>query len=259
MLTRLGQMVLAGAILAVGVLAVVTSFVGIPESGVRVEEPGQMVAHVDPGSPAWRDGIRQGHQVLFLGDAQNPDGWSIQTTDGAVPRGSSAGAHLEQLRRYGPWSVLALAAAALAGLLAFRGRPAAAAALPLAFGAAALPLLYAGNVMAGLVAGIAIFAGGSLALLAFARRRPLTNLVAIVGLGLAIAWVLASTMASGAFDTIDGARAPAVLGLSVFGFVAVVDRQRLAELVSGKGGPGLVDIAYLSTVAAVVVAVTVLR
>ena len=254
MLTRLVQLVLAGGVLVVGVLAVVTSIVGVPEPGLAVEAPGQVVSRVDPGSPVWRDGIRQDQQILVLGDAHDADGWHIQTSDGQFPRESSAAAHLERLRRNVPWSVLALAAAALAALLAFRGRPAAAAILPLAFGAAALPLLYAGNVMAGLAAGIAIFAGGSLAILAFARRRPWTNVVVVVGLVLALVWVLATTVVPQAFDAIDGARAPGVLGLSVLGFVAVVDRRRLAELVTGKGGPAFVDIAYLSTVAAVVVA-----
>jgi hypothetical protein len=133
MLTRLAQVVLAGGILAVGVMAVVTSVVGIPESGVVVDEPAHVVSHVDPGSPVWRDGIRDRDQVLVLNDPLQPGGWHIQTTDGRVPRTSSADAHLERLRRYVPWSVLVLTAAALAALLAFRGRPAAAAALPLAY------------------------------------------------------------------------------------------------------------------------------
>ena len=107
MLTRLGQVVLAGGIFAVGVLAVVTSFVGVPLSGVDVDEAGVQVVHVDPGSPAWRDDIREGQQVTFLGDAQDAVGWSIHTTDGATPRTSAAGAHLERVRRYGPWSALA--------------------------------------------------------------------------------------------------------------------------------------------------------
>jgi signal transduction histidine kinase len=114
-------------------------------------------------------------------------------------------------------------------------------------------------VIAGLVAGIAIFAGGSLAILGFARRRLWTNVVVVVGLCLALTWVLASTVVPQAFDAIDGARAPGVLGLTVFGFVAVVDRRRLAELVTGKGGPAFLDIAYLSTVAAVVVAAALLN
>ena len=252
MLTRLVQVVLAGGIVAVGVLAVVSSVAGVPESGLVLDESAGHVAHVDPGSPVWRDGIRDGDMVIVPPDALDPGGWRIETTDGSIPRSSSLAAHVDRLRRYVPWSVLALAGAALASLLAFRGRPAAAAVLPLAFGAAALPLLYAGNLTAGLVAGIAIFAGGSLAVLAFARRRPWTYAIVAIGSCFALAWVVASTLVPQAYDAIDGARAPAVFGLSVFGFVAVVDRRRLAELVTGRGGPAFLDIAYLSTIAAVV-------
>lgn len=161
MLRRLAQVVLAGGVLGVGVLAVVCSVMGEPEAGSFADDSGRVVLRVEPGSPVWRDGIRSGDQILELPDALDPGGWRIETSDGTVHRQSFADSHLARLRRYIPWSVLALAAAAIAALLAYRGRPAAAAVLPLAIGAVALPLFYAGNSMAGLVAGVAIFGGNA--------------------------------------------------------------------------------------------------
>jgi signal transduction histidine kinase len=216
------------------------------------------VSHVDPGSPVWRDGIRDGDRVLVLNDWLDPGGWRIDTIGETGPHKSAGFSHLDRLRRYVPWSVAALALVALAALLAFRGRPAAATVLPLALGIAAVPLFYAGNVVIGLVAGIAVFGGGALAIVAFARWRPWIVPVALAGAGLALCWVLASTVLPGLFDAVDGARAPGVLGLSLIGFVAVVDRQRLMAFFTGKGGPAFVDVAYLTTVAAIVIAAGIL-
>lgn len=254
MLRRLAHLVLAGGVLAVGVLAVVSSATGEPDAGLRIDDAGAFVTQVDPGSPTWRDGIRPGQRIVIPPDALDPGGWHIETSDGSVPRQSSAEAHIATLRHYLSWSVLALIAALLAALMAFRGLPAAAAVLPLAFGAAAEPLFHAGNVVLGLVAGVALFGGGALAVLAFPVWRRWIGPVAAAGLGLAVLWVATSTAFPNDFDSIDNARAPGVLGLSAFGFFAVVDRRHLVEFLTGKGAPAFVDVAYLSGLGALVVA-----
>ena len=259
MLRRLAHLVLAGGVLAVSVLAVVSSVTGEPDTGLAVDDTGAFVSQVDPGSPTWRDGIRPGQRIVVPPDALDPGGWHIETTDGSVSRQSSAAAHIATLRHYLPWSVLALVAALLAALMAFRGLPVAAAVLPLAIGAAAEPLFHAGSVVLGLLAGVALFGGGALAILAFPPWRRWLGPVAAAGIGLAVLWVATSTAFPNDFDSIDHARAPGVLGLSAFGFFAVVDRRHLAELLTGKGGPAFVDVAYLSGVGALVIAAGLVR
>jgi signal transduction histidine kinase len=258
MLRRLAQVILAGGVLVLGVLGVVSSVMGVPEPGSGGDDTGGLVSHVDPGSPVWRDGIRTGDTVLELHDALDPGGWSIKATDGNEVRLSFAEAHLARLRHYIPWSVLALGAAVLAALLATRGIPAAAAVLPLVIAATAEPLFNAGSVAAALLAGVAVFAGGTVAVVAFAQWRRWMVLIVPVGIGLAAMWLVTSTVLPAGFDAIDRARTPAVLGLGVAGFVAIADRKRVVGLLSGKDGPAFVDLAYASTVGALLVAAAVL-
>jgi signal transduction histidine kinase len=250
--------ILAGGVLVIGVLGVVSSVVGVPEPGSGGDDPGGLVSHVDPGSPVWRDGIRAGDTVLELHDAFDPGGWSIKATDGKEIRSSFAQGHLARLRHYVPWSVLALGAAVFAALLASRGSPAAASLLPLVIAAAAEPLFNAGSVPAALLAGVAVFAGGTLAVMAFAQRRAWMAVALGVGTVLATMWVVTSTVLPAGFDAVDRARAPAALGLSVAGFVAIADRKRVIGLLSGKEGPAFVDLAYASTVGALLVAAVVM-
>ena len=254
MLRRLVQVVLAWVVLAVGVLAVISALAGTPQPGIGVDDVNSLVTYVDPGSPAWRDGIRGGDQIVELQDANQPGGWRIRTMNGQQTRETFAGGHLAQLRRYVPWSLLALGLAAIASYLAFRQHPASAAVMPLAIAAAAEPLFYAGSIGWSLVAGVAIFGGGALAVLAFTRWRWWIAPVVGAGLFLGAMWVLASTALPSAFDATDAARAPTALGLSGVGFVAVVDRRRLVEFMTGKGGPAFVDLAYVSAFAAVMIA-----
>jgi len=258
MLRRLVQVTLAGGVLVLGVLGVVSSVMGMPEPGSGGDDPGGLVTHVDPGSPVWRDGIRAGDTVLELHDALDPGGWSIKATDETEVRLSFAEGHLARLRHYIPWSLLALGAAVFAALLATRGVPAAAAVVPLVIAATAEPLFNAGSVPAGLLAGVAVFAGGTVAILAFARWRRWMALVVPVGIALAAAWLVTSTVLPAGFDAVDQARAPAVFGLSVAGFVAIADRKRVVGLLSGKDGPAFVDLAYASTVGALLVGAAVI-
>lgn len=254
MLRRLVQVALAWAVLAVGVLAVISAVAGTPQVGIGVDDANGVVSSVDPGSPGWRDGIRSGDQIVELHDTLEPGGWRIQATDGQQVRETSADGHLAQLRRYIPWSLLALGLAAVASYLAFRQQPASAIVMPLAFGAAAEPLFYAGSPGWSLVGGVAIFGGGALAIAAFTRWRWWMAPAVTLGLSLAALWVLASTALFSAFDATDAARTPTALGLSAVGFVAVVDRRRLVEFMTGKGGPAFVDLAYVTTLAAIMIA-----
>lgn len=258
MLRRLAQVLLAGGLLAMGVLALVSAVRAEPEAGVTVDDATGLVSQVDPGSPVWRSGIRIGDRVLQLHDALDPGGWRIATANGSMVRESFADGHLARLRHYIPWSVLALGAAFVGALLAYRGVPAAAAVVPLALGATAEPLFYAGNFAASVVAGATVFGGAAVALLVFPRwRRRLAAAVA-AAIGLGVFWVLASTAVPAAFDAADALRTPSVLGLSMAGMVAVGDRKRLAQIMTGKGGPAFIDLAYLSTVGVIIAAAAAL-
>jgi signal transduction histidine kinase len=157
---------------------------------------------------------------------------------------SSAVNQVSALRRYVPWSIAAGVIAALAALLAFRGSSAAAPILPLAFAVATQPMFVAGSVLGGLFAGVILFLGGALAVVAFAPwRRWMIGLLA-VGAALALAWVGSILAQPAWFDAIDTARLPTAIGFGLVGLAAVADPRRLIGSIREGGGPGFVDVAY---------------
>lgn len=139
--------------------------------------------------------------------------------------------------------------AAFAALLAYRGRPAAAPILPLAFAFAAQPLFFAGTVVGGLLAGVTVFLGGALAVAVFAPWRAWVALVVTAGVALAVAWVASVLVMPDIFDGLDLARVPVAAGFSVVGLTAVADRRRVQEMLMAGGRPGFVDVAYVGVCA----------
>lgn len=254
MLRRLGQLVLTGGVLAMGVSALACSVAGHPEVGLAVDAAGAYVQDVIPGSPAWIDGIRKGDRIIELHDALDPGGWSISTTDGSVPRTSSADGDLSRLRHSIPLSALALLASLLAGLLAYRGLSIAAVTIPLAIALAGQPLLQQGNMALGILSGLAVFGGATLALVAFGPWRRWFVFIVAASVVLGTAWIVVCTAVPAGYGAIDQVRSPSALVLSVLGLVTMPDRQRLLEFMTGKGGPAFVDIAYLSAAGALVLA-----
>lgn len=98
---------------ATGLLALAEAIAGSVEPGVVADDSGGSVRSVAPGGFAWRNGIRVGQTVVSLGAADQPAGWRIVTTDGAVERRSSLAVATGTLRSSWPFGV---AAAVLGGL-----------------------------------------------------------------------------------------------------------------------------------------------
>jgi len=245
MYLRATRILLASGVLFVAVLASAVSTAAAPEAGLMTGNVGGLVGHVDPGSPAWRSGIRTGDRVIELHESTDPGGWEIVTSGGT----SAATNHLQVLRRYIPWSVAGLVIAALAALLALRGLPAASVVLPLALEVATQPLFFAGTLLGALFAGVVLFLGGALAVVVFVPwRRPMVAVLGVGG-GLALGWIAALVVVPAWFDALDWARLPAAAGFSLVGLLAVVDRRRILEWLRKGGGLGYVDIAYAAIAA----------
>lgn len=247
------RLLLAGGVLAVAVLAFVASTATNPETGIGPTDRG-VVVKVDPGSPVWRDGIRAGDTVVELRWGDEPDGWLIEVGRGQTELSSSGSSHVEELRQYVPWSVVALFLAVVAALPAFRGHPAAAPALPITYAVATQPLFYSGSFVMALAAGVVLFLAGALAVAVFAGWRWWMAILIAVGGALAAAWVIATMAQPDLFDPVDGARVPAAAAFSIAGLVAVVDMRHLRDFRQQLRSLGYVDVAYVGIGAALFVA-----
>jgi signal transduction histidine kinase len=245
------QINLGLVVLVMAVLGLVVSAAVIPASGVVPENIGGVVRSVEPGSPGWRDGIREGDVVTDLDTSEG--NWHIATIGGEVRRDSSKSDQVKLLRSFIPWSIVALLVAAFAALLAYRGHPASAVLVPIALLLAAQPLFFTGSVPGALVAGIALFAGGGLAV-AFARWRTMLAVPLVAGLALSVLWVVSTLVLPAAFDAVDVSRGPAAAGFSVVGFAVVADRRRILDFMTGRSGPGFVDLLYLGLAVALLIA-----
>lgn len=240
--------------LVMAVLAGVASAMVLPEAGVVSDNPGGPVWHVDPGSPAWRDGIRVGQTVTVLLGSDAPDGWQLWTTDGHLAIGANSAGHAEVMRSHVPWAIASVVIAVVAALLAYRRHVAAAILLPVALYLAAQPLFFAGTLTGSLLAGVALFAGGAMAAVAFSRWRAGFAVPVTIGFGLALCWVLAILAAPDAFSAIDASRAPAAVTFSLIGFLPIADRREFVAFLTDRTGPAFVDLAVVGCVLAVVAA-----
>jgi signal transduction histidine kinase len=261
---RVIQLTLAGSVIAVAALALV-SLTRTPEAGVDPGLPGAGVLHVDPGSPAWRSGVRTGDEVLSLVSSDTATGWILVTTDGQARRSVEAHSYVAVHRGFAGWSIIGALTAVAAAVMAYRSLAASAVVLPLAFAVAAEPLFYAGTVLGTMVGGAALFAGGGMAALAFAgpglsldpssrrRRRRAVIGSATIGVALAIAWLLASQVTPILFDPLDALRWPAAFAFSIVGAELVVDRRRVRAAFLGDRGPAFVDLLYVVLVVTVLV------
>ena len=216
------------------------------------DNPGGMVWSVEPGSPAWRDGIRPGDLVVALDSSEGS--WRIDTRSADIPHGSTKEDQIGRLRSFLPWSLLGLALAGIAGLLAYRGHSAAAVVVPIALLLGVQPLFAAGSLLGALLAGIVLFGGGALAAAAFGRWRKTLTIPLAIGASLGILWVVSTLVIPGAFDAVDASRRPAAAGFSLVGFAAVADRRRILEFMTGRSGPAFVDLLYLGLAVALLLA-----
>ena len=163
-----------------------------------------------------------------------------------VMRTSASSDHMAAMRAFIPWSLLAVAIAALAALVAYRGHRWAAVIFPLALLFGAEPLLYAGSLVGEMLAGVALFAGAGVSAVVFGRYRRVVALPLVAGVAGAMVWVIAILAVPDLFDSVDVARAPTAAGASLIGFIAIADRRRITEFMTGRSGPAFVDLAYLA-------------
>ncbi len=246
--------------ISLGLVALVTAVLGLvvstgvtPAPGVATDNVGGIVQVVEPGSPTWRDDIREGDVVIDLDSA--PGTWFLTTRgpDG-VPRISTTDSQTQGLRSTVPFVLVGLGLAGLAALLAVRGHQAAAVILPIAILFAAQPLFFAGSVVGSVAAGIVLFAGSALAAVSFGRWRPVLAVPLAVGVVLAAVWVASIVAVPAAFGIVDASRVPMAIGFGVIGFAAVGDRRRIRDFMAGQRAPAAADLVYLGSAVALVIA-----
>ncbi len=248
-----------GIQISLGFVALVTALLGLavsttvtPASGVIPDNVGGVVRSVEPGSPAWRDGIREGDKVVDLDDAEMT--WSLETGRSGGTWMTSKSGQILVLRSTIPFAVVGLILAATTALLALRGHVAAAVLLPIALLFASWPLFYAGLLTVSIAAGIVLFAGSALAAVTFGRWRRVLAVPLALGVVLAVAWVTSIMAAPQAFGTVDDARLPMALGFGVISGVTVADRRRIRDFMAGQSAPAAADLLYLGSVIALLIA-----
>jgi signal transduction histidine kinase len=132
--------------LVAGVAATSAAAEGRIVPGVDAGLPGGRVNWVSPTGQAWKEGIRPGQLVLALGASDDPDGWSLETTDGHQVFAVRAVFGEEGLRASLPIGIIGLLAGLLAVLFVRSRRRWALPAASVAFGAASAPLAIRGDV-----------------------------------------------------------------------------------------------------------------
>jgi signal transduction histidine kinase len=250
---RARQAILAAGLVAVAALALV-GISGQPEAGAVSGLDADLIVRVDPGSPVWRAGIRAGDKIVELDDSRSQSGWRLETTDGVVTREVLESRFTSRLTGYTEWAIVAMVGALVLAYFVYRGIRPVGLLLPVAFAIAAQPLFYAGHLFSTIVAGVAVYFGGSQALAAFAppesRFGPAVRAAAAIGLALAIGWVVAVMAVPALFDPLDAARWPIAIGLTVCGLALITDWRRPTALVLGSRGPTFLDLAFLGGTAA---------
>jgi signal transduction histidine kinase len=243
--------VIAGVTMAA--LAVATALFGTAELGVVSGLPGAQVLHVDPGSFAWREGIRVGQTVVTLRSSDTPAGGGIVTQADGVRMGATVGGATAHLRDSLPPALIALAFAALA-VVAFPWRPRRAAALA-TFGivVASVPLTVASPPAIEIPARLLALAAPATWSARWGLRsvRARSVIVALTLL-LAAAWLAAWLAAPAFFDSIDDLRVAAVLAgcAGVLALQVEVDAAR--SWFRSVGGLRALDVLALALALALV-------
>lgn len=245
MLTRWIRYSLVAVATSIAVYSLVTGATADTDPGVGIALDGSTVSDVLPGSPVWRDGIREGDVVLELRDASSPEGWQLLAQGPGGVHVSLASSRLAQLRGTLPVSLLGAAIMLMASIALTRGRRSGAAFIPVAVAIASMPLLVTGNLRDLVLGGAGAFLVAGAALLAIAPRRALARGAAAVCVGMAAAWFLAIGVAPSAFDPLDAARLPAMAGCTVVGMSFAINRRKLLKRLASPSGPNPLDLIYL--------------
>jgi signal transduction histidine kinase len=247
------------AALVAAVSASSAALQGAANAGVAVDPTGSHVDAVAPTGFAWRDGVRPGQVVTYVGKADDPGGWRIETIGPDGPVVSAEAPVRDALRGTLPLALLSLAAASLGLLFLRTNRSWALPATCLALVAASGPLFLAdGELTRGVLALGAIVPAGWVAW--HIRGRLVLAGVLVASSVILVGWWAISRDAGSpeAADLEQLRRAMAVAGTGLLlanralqvdrrAWVGPVTWHRLATWVGiGMLGTGALAVAYLA-------------
>jgi len=236
--------------------------------GVLVGPDGAVVLGVDPGSFAWRDGVRPGQVVVALTAADEAEGWALEVRDGDGVIRSAAGPQSRLLQALQPLAVLALGLAGAAAIRLPRRRRSAEALASLAVVLASLPLAIEGQL------GVSTMASGLALLLPMAWvsrwapiRWPARGALLVLAVVLIAGWLALRLLGQPAHVPLDQIRLVAIAGgtLVMLGTavgwqrpdVSMLTRPRLIDALSLAGLAGLVALLVLARLPLLVVGLLV--
>lgn len=241
--------------LVVAVFGLAAALGGSVAPGVLVGPDGADVVSVDPGSFAWRDGIRPGQVVVALSAADEAEGWAIETRDGDAVIRSAAGPQGRLLQATQPVAVLAVVLAGTAVVQLPRRRRSAEAMASLAVVVASLPLAIEGQLGVSSVASGLAFLLPMAAVIRWATiPRPARAALVILAVVLSAAWITLRLLGQPAYVPLEQLRLVAVAGatLAMLGTVVGWRRPDLSMLTRPRLIDALtLDLAGLAGVVAV--------
>jgi signal transduction histidine kinase len=245
MLTRWVRHSLVAAATAIAIYSLIMAATADPDSGVGLAEDESTVSDVLPGSPVWRDGIREGDTVIELRDGSSSEGWQLLAQGPGGVHLSLASSHLAQLRQTAPIAFLGAVLTFAASVLLMRRSRLGAALLPFAVAIASVPLLLTGNLRDLVLGGSGALLVAGAAVVSVAPQRAVARVGAGVCVLMAAAWLLSIRAVPGAYDVLDAARLPVMTGATLIGMTIVIDRRRLLTRLAAPSGPNPVDLVYL--------------
>ncbi len=236
--------------LVAGVAATSAALHGDADTGVVAPAAGGRVISVSPMAFAWRDGIRPGQLVVYVSRGDDPQGWRLETDDGAARHVTSAAPADEALRGSLPLGVVGLGAGGLAVLFLRARRRWVLPATSLALFTSSTPLWLQGGaeLSTAAMAGAALVPGVWLA-----SRVPggwVPRLVAGIGLAAFLAtWANGRLSGSGAYDLLEGIRQ----ALAILGLLGLVVERAILPTFAGETlavtRPKLFDITLVAALA----------
>jgi signal transduction histidine kinase len=233
------------------ILGLAAALGGSVAPGVVPESNGAAVLRVDPGSFAWRDGIRPGQEILALHAADEPGGWVVETEAGTMVIRSAAAPYARLLQALQPLAVASVAVAVGAVLLLPRRRRAAEALGSTAVVLASVPLIVEGQLPASsAAAGLALLM--PVAWLARWTTFSVGARAAILALavGIVIVWLVFRILGEEGFIPIDQLRLALVVVATLAMVATAVDWHRRDFSMVTR--PRLIDAASLAILGALV-------
>jgi signal transduction histidine kinase len=246
----------AVAAFVAGVASTAAVTQGDPNPGVLTEGVGGHVLAATPTGFAWGAGIRAGQTVVALRRAEQ--GWELVTTDGVNSFVADAGPAGDALQDALPLAIGGLVAGALALVFRQTRREWVVAVAAVGLQLAETPLWLHGNPQlstGGMLAAAAI-PGGWAAINIPGGRAVRTGAVVALACFLAL-WVVAR-MSDGAYDTLEGIRAPIALWTTTAVVVVRVIVPRFRGQPVNLTRPAFFDLVVVAALAAGSVSLVVL-